>query len=59
MIPFKVAVDLNATQIASFRQELRTSKGFMWESWQRAAQWCVDNNVHITAIFFNLHICLK
>ena len=38
MIPFKVAVDLNATQIASFRQELRTSKGFMWESWQRAAQ---------------------
>ena len=47
MIPFKVAVDLNATQIASFRQELRTSKGFMWESWQRAAQWCVDNNVNL------------
>ena len=47
MIPFKVEVDLNATQLASFRKELRTNKGFMWESWQQAAQWCVDNNTNL------------
>jgi hypothetical protein len=47
MIPFKVEVDLIATQLASFRKELRTDKGFMWESWARAAQWCADNNVNL------------
>lgn len=47
MIPFKVEVDVNATQIASFENELRNSKGFMWESWAQAAQWCVDNNTNL------------
>jgi hypothetical protein len=46
-IPFKVEVDLIATQLASFRNELRSNKGFMWESWQQAAQWCVDNNTNL------------
>ncbi len=46
-IPFKVEVDLNATQLASFHNELRTNKGFMWESWQQAAQWCVDNDTNL------------
>ena len=31
MIPFKVEVDLNSTQLASFRSELRTDKGFLWK----------------------------
>ncbi len=47
IIPFKVEVDLTATQLASFRKELRTDKGFMWESWQQAAQWCVENNTNL------------
>ncbi len=47
MISFKVEVDLPATQIASFENELRTNKGFMWESWAQAAQWCIDNNVNL------------
>ena len=47
IIPFKVEVDLAATQLASFRQELQTEKGFMWESWAQAAQWCVDNNTNL------------
>jgi hypothetical protein len=47
MIPFKVEVDLVATQLASFRNELRTSRGFMWESWQQAAQWCVDSSTNL------------
>ena len=47
MIPFTVEVDLAATQLASFRQELQTEKGFLWESWAQAAQWCVDNNTNL------------
>ncbi|HEX5155473.1 MAG TPA: DUF2911 domain-containing protein [Parafilimonas sp.] len=47
VIPFKVEVDLIATQLAIFRNQLRTDKGFLWESWQQAAQWCVDNNTNL------------
>jgi tetratricopeptide (TPR) repeat protein len=47
MIPFKVEVDLKATQLASFRNELRTDKGFIWENWAQAAQWSVDNNTNL------------
>ncbi|HYK46462.1 MAG TPA: DUF2911 domain-containing protein [Parafilimonas sp.] len=47
MIPFNIQVDMKATQLASYRNELRTDKGFMWESWAQAAQWCVDNNINL------------
>ena len=47
MIPFKVEVDLTKTQLASFRKELRTEKGFTWESWNQAAQWCVQKNINL------------
>jgi len=46
-IPFTVEVDLIATQLASFRNELHNSKGFMWESWNQAAQWCLQHNVNL------------
>jgi hypothetical protein len=46
MIAFKVEVDLVKTQLASFRQELRGSLGFRWESWQQAAYFCVQNNTN-------------
>lgn len=46
-IPFTVEVDLIATQLESFRNELRNSKGFMWEPWTQAAQWCLDHNVNL------------
>ena len=39
-IPFKIEVDYVKEQLASFRRELQTDKGFIWESWQQAAQWC-------------------
>lgn len=45
--PFKVEVDLNKTQIESFRNELKTDKGFFWLGWQGAAQWCVDHNTNL------------
>jgi len=46
-IPFSVAVDLPATQLASFRKELQSDKGFSWEAWQQAADWCVQNNTNL------------
>lgn len=46
-IPFKVEVDLNKQQLESFRQELRTDKGFTWASWQQAANYCLNNNVNL------------
>ncbi|MBS1599159.1 MAG: DUF2911 domain-containing protein [Bacteroidetes bacterium] len=47
MIPFKIEVDVVAAQLASFRRELQTNKGFMWESWMQAAQWCAQKNTNL------------
>ncbi len=47
MIPFKVEVDYIGTQLESFRNELRTEKGFIWESWNQAAAWCLQHNVNL------------
>lgn len=46
-IPVKIEVDYINEQIQSFRRELRTDRGFMWESWDQAAQWCVQHNVNL------------
>ncbi len=46
-IPFKIEVDYLKDQVESFRRELRTEKGFMWESWDQAAQWCVQHNTNL------------
>ena len=47
MVPFKVETDYTKEQIASFRRELRTEKGFIWESWNQAAAWCLQNNTNL------------
>jgi hypothetical protein len=46
-IPFKVEVDYVKSQLESFRNELRTEKGFIWQSWEQAANWCLQRNVHL------------
>jgi len=46
-IAFKVEVDYNKAQLASFRRELRSDKGFKWDAWQQAAQYCLDNNTNL------------
>lgn len=46
-IPFRVETDYINDQLASFRQELRTDKGFIWQSWQQAALWCLQHNVNL------------
>jgi hypothetical protein len=47
MIPFKVEVDYVKSQVESFRKELRSDKGFTWQSWDQAAQWCVQKNTNL------------
>ena len=46
-IPFKVEVDYVKSQLESFRNELRTEKGFIWQSWEQAAFWCLQRNVNL------------
>ncbi len=46
-IPFTIEVDYIKEQLASFRRELRTEKGFIWQSWDQAAQWCLQRNVNL------------
>ena len=29
------------------RSELRTDKGFTWQTWNQAANWCLQNNVNL------------
>jgi tetratricopeptide (TPR) repeat protein len=45
--PFKVEADYFKDQIESFRQQLRNKEGFLWESWNQAAQWCLQNNTNL------------
>ena len=46
-IPFKIQTDVAKNQIASFRKELRSDKGFNWLGWNQAAQWCAQHNVNL------------
>lgn len=46
-IPFKVEVDLIKTQLETFRNELRNHRGFVWQTWDQAAQWAVQNNTNL------------
>jgi len=47
MISFKVEVDYVKSQLDLFRNELRTDKGFIWQSWAQAANWCLQRNVNL------------
>jgi len=46
-IPFKVEVDYVKTQLESFRKELRNEKGFRWEAWVEAINFCVQRNTNL------------
>ena len=46
-IPFKVETDYVKEQIASFRKELRTERGFYWLAWDQAAQWALQHNTNL------------
>ncbi|KOY84743.1 hypothetical protein AD998_19780 [bacterium 336/3] len=46
-IPFKVEVDVTNTVLASIREELKSNKGFEWQSWNQAASYCLRNNINL------------
>lgn len=46
-IPFTVEVDYVKTQLESFRRELRSEKGFKWEAWVEAVDFCVQRNTNL------------
>jgi tetratricopeptide (TPR) repeat protein len=46
-IPFKVEVDYVNQQLESFRNELRSNRGFYWLAWDQAAQWALQRNVNL------------
>jgi hypothetical protein len=45
--PFRIETDYLNDQVASFRRELRTDKGFIWEGWEQAAAWCAEHNTNL------------
>lgn len=45
--PIRVEVDYVKEQLASFRRELRSERGFIWEAWNQAAQWCLQRNTNL------------
>ncbi|MDP9080991.1 MAG: DUF2911 domain-containing protein [Bacteroidota bacterium] len=47
IIPFKIDVDVINTQLASYRRELRSEKGFTWESWAETATYCAKNKTNL------------
>jgi tetratricopeptide (TPR) repeat protein len=46
-IPFRVETDYVNDQLNSFRRELRTERGFIWQGWDQAAQWCLQRNTNL------------
>jgi hypothetical protein len=43
LIPFTVTADVYSHQVASFRNELRTTPGFSWQSFVQAASYCLQH----------------
>lgn len=46
-IPFKVEVDYVKTQMESYRNELRSNKGFQWQNLVEASQFALQNNSNL------------
>ena len=47
VIPFKIEADPVTAQVAFFRKELRSEKGFNWEAWDQAAAYCAQNKTNL------------
>ncbi len=46
-IPFTVSVDLQKVVLETLRRELQGEKGFMYENWYAAAQFCLQQNTNL------------
>lgn len=47
MIPFRIETDYVDQQLASFRRELRSNKGFNWVGWNQAARFTLQNDTDL------------
>ncbi|MBC7890563.1 MAG: DUF2911 domain-containing protein [Ferruginibacter sp.] len=47
MFAFKVETNVEMDQVTSFRKELQTDKGFNWQAFAQAANWCADYNTNL------------
>jgi hypothetical protein len=47
LFAFTIETDVKQQQLQSFRNELRSDKGFDWRPWVQAANWCADNNTNL------------
>ncbi len=45
--PFRIETDYIKEQLASFRRELRTDRGFIWQGWEQAAAWSAQHNTNL------------
>jgi hypothetical protein len=59
IVPFKVEVDMIKTQLAVFREELQTRKGFTWQPWNQAVNWAIQNNTNLDEALFGLILLLR
>ena len=47
-VPFTIVVeDMPGLYIENMRRELRNAQGFRWQSWQAAAQYCLQHNKNL------------
>ncbi|MCU0447934.1 MAG: DUF2911 domain-containing protein [Microscillaceae bacterium] len=46
-IPFKIEVDVQKQVINSMRRELESDKGFVWQTWYQAADYCLQYNTNL------------
>jgi tetratricopeptide (TPR) repeat protein len=47
-VPFTIVVDnMPALYVDNMRRELRNFPGFRWQEWQRAAQYCLQQNTNL------------
>lgn len=45
MLPFKISVpNINDLYVSTFEEELTGSAGFVWQNWQAAANWSIQND---------------
>ncbi len=46
-IPFRVSVDLPKVVVDNLRRELQGDKGFLYQNWYNAAQFCLQQNTNL------------
>ncbi len=45
--PFSIGVNTHEVALQQMKEELGQSKGFVWQAYNTAAKYCVDNEVHL------------